>query len=269
MGPTDRQRTRRPWPSSASLPKAAPLVLAVPPASAPDSASPLRFLLLIAGPLLLIAAVGLLLRRRSQLRDFTRPSAIPRTVFAAVRRADEAAVRERAAEEVVRLAGSTRSAAAAPDATERAREACATAEALLQSAAGVPDLAGVFALLHEGHTALDRSAPPLPLCFFHPLHGPATRHIPWHRPENDERLQVAACTTCIRFLRAGRTPDTLTDQHEGHSVPYYAAPPEHSVWSATGYGSLLTTDSLTAHVRRHLKTPAPPTEQPLPPPAAP
>ncbi|GCD35488.1 hypothetical protein OEIGOIKO_03231 [Streptomyces chrestomyceticus JCM 4735] len=214
--------------------------------------SPLRFLFLAAGPLLLIAAVGLLLRRRSRLRDLAQPLAIPRAVFAAARRADEAGIRERAAEEVARLAGYTQRNGAAPAATERARESCATAEALLRQARGVPDLAGVFALVHEGCAALDGSKAPLPLCFFHPLHGPAIRRIPWRPSDDGERFQVGACATCVRALRARREPDTLTDERAGRPVPYFDVPPEHSLWSATGYGSLLTDTSLTTHVQREL-----------------
>ncbi|MEU7185059.1 hypothetical protein [Streptomyces sp. NPDC045470] len=216
------------------------------------AASPLRFLFLAAGPLLLVAAVGLLLRRRSRLRDLAQPLAIPRAVFAAVHRADEAGIRERAAEEVARLAGHAQGNRAAPAATGRARESCATAEALLQRASGVPDLAGVFALVHEGRTALDGSKAPLPLCFFHPLHGPAARRIPWRPSDDGERFQVGACATCIRDLRSRREPDTLTDQRAGRPVPYFDVPHEHSLWSATGYGSLLTDTSLTTHVQREL-----------------
>ncbi|WP_050502421.1 hypothetical protein [Streptomyces monomycini] len=226
--------------------------LSSPSAATATDPSPLRFLFLAAGPLLLVAAAGLLLRRRSRLRDFAQPLAIPRAVFAAARRADEADLRERAAEEAVRLAGHAQNAGAAPAAAGRAREAWATAETLLQRARGVPDLAGVFALLHEGCAALDRSKAPLPLCFFHPLHGPAARRIPWRRSEDGERFQVSACATCIRALRAHRKPDTLTDQQDGRPVPYFDVPPGHSLWSATGYGSLLTGTSLATHVQREL-----------------
>ncbi|MFH8346710.1 hypothetical protein [Streptomyces sp. NPDC018045] len=242
-------------PGTHALLTAAPLALASPfpsaPAAATTSSSPslLRFLLLVAGPLLLMAAVGLLLRRRSRLRDLGQPLSMPRAVFAAVRRADEAGMRQRAAEEVIRLAGLARSATAA---AARARAACATADALLKSARGVPDLAGVFALLHEGHAALGREAAPLPLCFFHPLHGPALRRIPWRGPERGDRFPVGACAACIRALRVGRTPDTLTDRAAGRPVPYFDVPPEHSLWSATGYGSLLTDTSLAARVQREL-----------------
>ncbi|OKI09999.1 hypothetical protein A6A06_05120 [Streptomyces sp. CB02923] len=179
---------------------------------------------------------------------------VPRSVFTALRRADETEIRERAAEEVIRLAAQTRSTTAAPAAAEQAREACATADTLLQRARGVPDLAGVFALLHEGYAALDRSTAPLPLCFFHPLHGTATRRIPWRPSEHGDRFQVGACASCIRALRTRRSPDTLTDQDQasGGPVPYFHLPPEHSVWAATGYGSLLTDASLTTHVQRAL-----------------
>ncbi|MGY5128498.1 hypothetical protein [Streptomyces nigrescens] len=60
-------------------------------ASAPGSPFA-RLLSLVVGPVLLLAAVGLLLRRRSRLRDLSIPFALPRSVFAAARQADEAGV---------------------------------------------------------------------------------------------------------------------------------------------------------------------------------
>ncbi|MEU8785518.1 hypothetical protein [Streptomyces sp. NPDC048637] len=213
-----------------------------------------RLLSLVVGPVLLLAAVGLLLRRRSRLRDLSTPFALPRSVFAAARQADEAGLRDRAAEEVVRLGEEARTAQGDPAAVERALDAYAAAGTVLDRACGVPDLAGVFALVAEGRAALSAApaAAALPLCFFHPLHGPAVRRIPWRPLGRREQLRVAACETCLRAVRTRRAPEVLTDRRDGRPVPYFEVPAEDSLWAATGYGSLLrgTGDSLAGRVQR-------------------
>ncbi|MCB5909796.1 hypothetical protein [Streptomyces pinistramenti] len=224
-------------------------------AGARSSGSPLtRILALVAGPLLLIAAAGLLLRRRSRLRDLSTPFALPRSVFAAARRADESELRDRAAEEVVRLGEEARASRGEPASIGRALDAYTAAGTVLDRSRGIPDLAGVFALIAEGRAALAHDQDPLPLCFFHPLHGPAARRIPWRPLGHREQLRVAACETCIRAVRARRAPEVLTDHADGRPVPYFEAPAATSLWAATGYGSLLapapTDDSLTARVQR-------------------
>ncbi|MGY5135038.1 hypothetical protein ACWGJW_22025 [Streptomyces nigrescens] len=211
-----------------------------------------RLLSLVVGPVLLLAAVGLLLRRRSRLRDLSTPFALPRSVFAAARQADEAGLRDRAAEEVVRLGEEARTAQGAPAAVERALDAYAAAGTVLDRARGVPDLAGVFALVAEGRAALSAPTAALPLCFFHPLHGPAVRRIPWRPLGRREQLRVAACETCLRAVRTRRAPEVLTDRRDGRPVPYFEVPAEDSLWAATGYGSLLSgaADSLAGRVQR-------------------
>ncbi|MGW7487874.1 hypothetical protein [Streptomyces sp. NPDC054786] len=219
----------------------------------PAHSSPLvRLLSLAVGPVLLLAAVGLLLRRRSRLRDLSTPFALPRSVFAAARTADEAGLRERASEEVVRLGQEVRTTQGDPAAVERALDAYAAAGTVLDRARGVPDLAGVFALIAEGRAALPKAPATLPLCFFHPLHGPALRRIPWRPPGRREQLQVAACETCLRAIRARRAPEVLTDRLDGSPTPYFELPAEDNVWAASGYGSLLSGhgDSLTHRVQR-------------------
>ncbi|UNO40364.1 hypothetical protein [Streptomyces sp. MST-110588] len=223
-------------------------------APGPGDASPslARLLLLAAGPLLLVAAVALLLRRRARLRHLTAPFTLPPAVTEAARRGDEDGIRDCATEEVARLgerARSARGGTAAP--AEHALDACAAASTVLKQARGIPDLAGAFALVAEGHAALSRTPgvpAPLPLCFFHPLHGPAVRRIPWRPDNRREQLTVAACTSCIRALRARRSPETLTDLLEDHPVPYHEIPADRSLWSATGYGSFLPDRSLTSLV---------------------
>ncbi|WP_043265679.1 hypothetical protein [Streptomyces sp. CT34] len=209
-----------------------------------------RIVALVAGPLLVPAAAWLLLRRRSRLRDLATPFAMPRSVFAAAHKADEDGLRDRATEEVVRLGEEARAAEGDPAAVERALDAYSAAGTVLDHARGVPDLAGVFALIAEGRAALSTAPATLPLCFFHPLHGPAVRRIPWRPLGRREQLRVATCDTCLRAVRARRAPEVLTDRLDGHPVPYFEVPAEKSLWAATGYGSLLSGDSLAAHVQR-------------------
>ncbi|MFF2922771.1 hypothetical protein ACFVTP_10265 [Streptomyces celluloflavus] len=231
--------------------------LRAPAPKADASSSPLaRLLTLAIGPVLLLAAAGLLLRRRSRMRDLSTPFALPRSVFAAARRADEAQLRDRAGEQVVRLGTEARAAQGDPASIERALDAYTAAGTVLDRARGIPDLAGVFALIAEGRAALSAAPDPLPLCFFHPLHGPAVRRIPWRPLGRREELRVAACETCLRAVRARRAPEVLTDRLDGRPVPYFEVPADSSLWAATGYGSLLTEDtedtkgSLTARVQR-------------------
>lgn len=218
-----------------------------------SSGSPLiRILSLVIGPLLLLSAAGLLLRRRARLRDLSTPFALPRSVFAAARKADEAGLRDRANEEVVRLGEEARAAQGDPTAIERALDAYAAAGTVLDRARGTADLAGVFALIAEGRAALSKAPVTLPLCFFHPLHGPAVRRIPWRPLGRREQLRVAACEACLRAVRTRRAPEVLTDRQAGHPVPYFEVPAEDSLWAATGYGSLLSGDgdSLAGRVQR-------------------
>ncbi|WP_102926268.1 hypothetical protein [Streptomyces noursei] len=209
-----------------------------------------RIVTLAVGPVLVLAAAWLLLRRRSRLRDFGTPFAMPRSVFAAAHRADEDGLRERAGEEVVRLGEEARAATGDPTAIERALDAYAAAGTVLDRARGVPDLAGVFALVAEGRAALSPAPATLPLCFFHPLHGPATRRIPWRPLGRREQLRVAACDACLRAVRTRRAPEVLTDRLDDRPVPYFEVPAEKSLWAATGYGSLLSDSSLAARVQR-------------------
>ncbi|GGU67959.1 hypothetical protein GCM10010211_36800 [Streptomyces albospinus] len=218
--------------------------------AAHGSSPVVRIVSLVAGPLLVLAAAWLLLRRRSRLRDLATPFAMPRSVFAAAHKADEDGLRDRATEEVVRLGEEARAAEGDPAAVERALDAYSAAGTVLDRARGVPDLAGVFALIAEGRAALSTAPATLPLCFFHPLHGPAVRRIPWRPLGRREQLRVAACDTCLRAVRARRAPEVLTDRLDGHPVPYFEVPAEKSLWAATGYGSLLAGDSLAAHVQR-------------------
>jgi len=196
--------------------------------------------LLIAVPALAALALTggrLAFRRRSRAT----PSDIPQLVFATARAADEAELRRRAETEVLALGESTRE--ASPDRTpglQQALDAYAAAGTVLDAARGVPDLAGVLALVAEGEDALSGAAP-LPLCFFNPLHGRSTTRTArttWRPLGRRDRLRVATCPGCATALADRRAPEVLTDTGpDGRTVPYFEIPAERSVWAATGYGS--------------------------------
>ncbi|MFF1698276.1 hypothetical protein ACFVXC_32425 [Streptomyces sp. NPDC058257] len=201
---------------------------------------------------LTLAAAGLFLfvRRRGRGRSNRHPGAtgspfaFPQAVFAAARTADEAALRRQAEAEVLALGeAAAQSTPASTPRLQRALDAYAAAGKVLDSARGLPDLAGVLALVAEGRDALNPDSgatPPLPLCFFNPLHGRADLRIRWRPLGRRDQLHIAACEECRAAVRARRAPEVLTDEEPGgRRVPYFEVPAEQSVWAATGYGSLL------------------------------
>ncbi|GAA3087616.1 hypothetical protein ACFQ0X_19485 [Streptomyces rectiviolaceus] len=169
------------------------------------------------------------------------PFAFPQAVFAAARTADEAALRRQTEAEVLALGEAAQSADTSTPGLQRALDAYAAAGTVLDAARGLPDLAGVLALVTEGRDALEEATPaPLPLCFFNPLHGRADLRIRWRPLGRRDQLDVAACEECGAAVRARRAPEVLTDEGaDGRRVPYFEVPGERSVWAATGYGSLL------------------------------
>ncbi|MBO8195911.1 hypothetical protein ITI46_30320 [Streptomyces oryzae] len=226
--------------------------------------SPLLLAALIVPALAVLVAAVLVLRAR-RLRTSTRaPFTPPRSVFATARKANVRDLRKRAQREL--LAYNEELLAHEPgDSGEDADtellqlslDAYAAAGTVLDGARDVPDLAGVLALLHEGRDALRRSdatgaarsTAALPLCFFHPLHGPAAERVRWRPLGRRESLDVAACAECAAAVAARRAPEVLTQTHEDRPVPYFEVPPADSLWAATGYGSL-TEDTLTERVLR-------------------
>lgn len=199
-----------------------------------------------------LAATGLSLfvRRRRRGRSNQYPSATgspfahPKAVFAAARAADEADLRRQTEAEVLALGEAAQAVDTSTPGLQRALDAYAAAGTVLDSARGLPDLAGVLALVTEGRDALEPAhgdtTPPLPLCFFNPLHGRADLRIRWRPLGRRDQLHVAACEECGAAVRERRAPEVLTDEGpEGRRVPYFEVPAERSVWAATGYGSLL------------------------------
>ncbi|WP_258314692.1 hypothetical protein [Streptomyces sp. Act143] len=227
------------------------------PTPEPDTQESTWAWLLPAIPTLALLTLGalLLVRRRRRAGGPPPPSpfAYPQAVFAAAEAADESALRRRAEAEVIALGEAAQ--AASPGATpslERALDAYSAASKVLDAARGLPDLAGVLALVTEGRDALTDTVSALPLCFFNPLHGRATRRTTWRPLGRRDRAQVATCAACTGALRHHRAPEVLTDTTtDGHQVPYFEVPAERSVWAATGYGSLLRgEDSLTVRLAR-------------------
>lgn len=249
---------------------------------------------------------GLVLRQRRRAGGAGQPFARPHAVIAAAREADLARLRDRAEQEVLALGEAVRAvelppasatATSGPDggadtpsgggteaaraALQQALDAYAAAGTVLDSAARRVDLAGVLALVAEGHDALravrhtakpspppgrrglarwasrrrhpSRSAAdattPLPLCFFNPLHGRSARRLAWRPLGTRHMLDVAACSECARAVAEHQAPEVLTDEWDGRAVPYFEVPAEHSVWAATGYGSLVD-DGLAHRVNR-------------------
>ncbi|MEV0529406.1 hypothetical protein AB0I66_38915 [Streptomyces sp. NPDC050439] len=171
------------------------------------------------------------------------PFAFPQAVFAAAGTADEEALRRQTEAEVLALGEAVQAADTSTPGLRSALDAYAAAGTVLDSARGLPDLAGVLALVAEGRDALDReggAASSLPLCFFNPLHGRADRRTRWRPLGRRDQLHVAVCEECGAAVRARRAPQVLTDEGpEGRQIPYFEVPAERSVWAATGYGSLL------------------------------
>ncbi|MEU1938625.1 hypothetical protein ACH49O_32100 [Streptomyces coeruleorubidus] len=191
---------------------------------------------LAAVPALALAALA----TRALLRSRKAVPAVPQLVFATARAADETELRRRAEAEVLALGEATQAAGVSTTpGLQHALDAYAAAGRVLDEARGVPDLAGVLALTQEGRDAFAGS-PGLPLCFFNPLHGRAALRTGWRPLGRRDRLDVAVCQDCADALRDRRAPEVLTDRAgDGRTVPYFELPAGRSVWSATGYGSLM------------------------------
>ncbi|WP_037577924.1 hypothetical protein [Phaeacidiphilus oryzae] len=217
---------------------------------------------------LLVLALLLTLRRiqtrarrgvaTGRSRRDAKPFTFPRAVFAAARDADATELRRHAEAEVLALGEAIQQAAPARTPhLQLALDSYAAAEKVLDTAHGLPDLAGVLSLVTTGHDALDPGIEPdeaLPLCFFNPLHGRAAELINWRPLGRRDHLDVATCPPCADALRSHRAPEVLTDEAaDGTPTPYFELPPARSPWSATGYGSLIpatSPDGLPARINR-------------------
>ncbi|UNZ17747.1 hypothetical protein [Streptomyces sp. 891-h] len=227
----------------------------------------LTVLIAAAAAVLLAAVLGYRTVRTHRARTSARaPFTSPRSVFATARKTGVRDLRKRAQRELLAynkelLAHEPSEDGADSDLLQLSLDAYAAAGKVLDEAQDIPDLAGVLALIHEGRGALHRSEPSasasaLPLCFFHPLHGPAAKRVTWRPLGRRESLDVSACADCAAAVAARRAPEVLTQAHgdvrQAHGdvrIPYFEVPPESSLWAATGYGSL-TAETLTERVMR-------------------
>jgi hypothetical protein len=185
------------------------------------------------------------------------PFTSPPAVTAAARAATEAGLRDRAQAELLELgelleqpipAGTP-----APHSDEgdadltRALDAYDAAGHALDSADGIPDLAGVLVLTQMGRCAVaaaqscqagEPAPPALPLCFFNPLHGTAPREVRWPalggRETVKETLTVYACDACADAIAQRRPLDVLTTTRGKVEMRWYED--ASSIWAATGYG---------------------------------
>lgn len=218
------------------------------------------------GVIAAVAAGGagsVILLRRRRTRSEVPPSAPPHSVVDAARAATAGDLRAQAQQELITpgelLAQSGPAGAdgtpvprsgqveAEADLT-RALDAYDAAAQVLDSATGIPDLAGVLVLTHLGRCAASaaqarQTGQPTPpatvLCFFNPLHGEGTRQIRWRARGEHQALEVQTCDACADAVAQRRFPDVLTDTSGRLDVPYYEA---SSVWAATGYGQFSADD---------------------------
>ncbi|MEU5882208.1 hypothetical protein [Spirillospora sp. NPDC047279] len=200
---------------------------------------------LAAGGAAVAAVAALLIWRRRRVPAVRHSEVLlSRNVLATAARASEDQLREQAAHEVVTfgevLDDVTVTGERASELMTRALDAYQAAGKVLDSATGVPDLAGTLVLVDQGRDALASAQsvteggaehPPTPLCFFNPLHGDGPVPVTWRPLGSRRSLDVKACRTCAKAVRAKRTPATLMDG----DTPYFEA---ESVWAETGYGHL-------------------------------
>jgi len=196
----------------------------------------------------LIIGGGFLVARRRGKRPSTAPFVTPHSVFTTARNATEAELREVAQQQVIRLGELVEqpSSSGKGDAqVARALDAYEAAGKALDGAAGIPDLAGVLVLTHQGQNAIAAARaleagqpepPDRPLCFFSPLHGEGRRDIHWRALGSRQTLDVSACAECADATARHRLPEVLHDRDGDREIPYYEADPGRSVWAATGYG---------------------------------
>lgn len=125
------------------------------------------------------------------------------------------------------------------DRIRTALEAYTAAAKILDSSVDKSDLVGVQVLLDMCEAALNGEISPAH-CFFDPRHTGGKAFVRWRAPASFESVKVLACRECRQAVRQHRTPPAVLDSTGERPLPYYAVPPENSVWAATGYGTLVS-----------------------------
>ncbi|MFD0772893.1 hypothetical protein ACFQZ2_03035 [Streptomonospora algeriensis] len=108
------------------------------------------------------------------------------------------------------------------------------------------DAVGVLVLLDLAEDALAGQLTPRRPCYANPLHGSRTRSVQWREFGGSRSIRVPLCAECAAAIRKRVRPMVLPTEHDGHTVPYYEAPAQDSVWAATGFGTL--TDDLVHRI---------------------
>lgn len=115
------------------------------------------------------------------------------------------------------------------------------AKELLATATTTEQIAGVSSALEEGRYAracvlARQGGTELPArreeCFFNPQHGPAMSDVTWAPPGGTER-KIAVCAADARRLAGGEEPEIRLVRVGDRYVPWYAAPRERGLLTAT------------------------------------
>ena len=215
---------------------------------------------------LLALVLGLLVRGRlTARRGRTRAASI--TQHAAFDNADRARLTslvERGGRDLIevgeRLSALGSDGSLGPKATEslqRALDARSAAagvhDRMVAEGATLPDAVGVLVLLDMAEDEMEaaaRGARPVRRrhCYANPLHGTRTKVTTWREFGGARSIRVPLCVECARAVRERTRPAVLPAEYGGETLPYYEVPARHSVWAATGYGTL--TDDLVQRIQR-------------------
>ena len=208
--------------------------------------------------LVVLAVVVLAARRRRRAVPRARGTAfvLPDTVVRTVRAAEDRRHEALAEEAVLSLGDAIDAADLDPRrsggiaAWQAALDHYDVASRILHRRHSPADVVGAIVLARRGSDALaaavrGRSWTPTVPCYFHPLHGAATREVRWeHR---GSRVEVPACAACRAEVERDEEPRDVLDFVEGDRPAHYFRL-DLGAWSRTGYGSL-DTDLLGALLR--------------------
>ena len=215
---------------------------------------------------LLALVLGLLVRGRlTARRGRTRAASITQhAAFDNADRARLASLVEQGGRDLIevgeRLSALGSDGSLGPKATEslqRALDARSAAagvhDRMVAEGATLPDAVGVLVLLDMAEDEMEaaaRGARPVRRrhCYANPLHGTRTKVTTWREFGGARSIRVPLCVECARAVRERTRPAVLPAEYGGETLPYYEVPARHSVWAATGYGTL--TDDLVQRIQR-------------------